>query len=109
MRSGRRKRQRGLQRCTLLAVARCAEDLQVLDRRCPAHGERDDVVVLNVDIAPAGPTTAAIAIENGPSDLDRDQLSTRAGAGFLPQGGVSAPKLPLPAALPVHDKGEHVL
>jgi hypothetical protein len=54
-----------LQAPALRLVAAGAEDLKVLDRRGAAHGEGDDVVVLDVEVAPALDAAPAVPLEHG--------------------------------------------
>src|SRR4051812_43812437 len=64
-----------LERRALRLIALRAEDLQVLGGIRAAHGERDDVVVLDLEVGPAFDAAAAVAFEDDMLDLARDRRS----------------------------------
>src|SRR5215207_5899065 len=100
---------RALERRALGAVAVRAEQLQVLDTGGSAHRQRDDVVVLEVEVAAALDTMAAIAPPDGEADVARDRLAPRDADQLLVHGRVGALELALLAPLALDDEGHHVV
>jgi len=67
-----------LKRVALSKVAIRAEQLEVLDGRCAALRDGENMVVLQVEARPTFDALTAIAFENGSTDLSRDSDPHRA-------------------------------
>src|SRR5829696_1412644 len=100
---------RALERRALGAVAARAEQLQVLDAGGSAHRKRDDVVVLQVELAGALDAAAAVALPDGQADVARDRFASRGAVELLMHGRVSALERAPLAPLALDDQRHHIV